>query len=285
MNTTSLPSIGQLVQQHKLAAAKKFGQHFLFDANLTEKIVHLANIHASDLVFEVGPGPGGLTRALLATGANIHVIEMDQRFSPILEQLHSHFDQGLHIHMADALKTDMQSIAQDVPYHVVANLPYNVGTKLLINWLTQSPIGWKSLTLMFQLEVAQRITATVGSKQYGRLSILTAATANAHKIMNVPASAFSPPPKVESAVVHIVPLPPEQRFSDLEKLARITGLAFGQRRKMLRASLKSLSGEIGADISDWLSKYDIDPKARPETLHPSEFMKLAERLPKQEPAP
>jgi len=278
MPDLDLPSIAKVLQSHGLRTQKKFGQHFLFDLNLTEKIVRLAGISADDFVFEIGPGPGGLTRPLLATGAKVFAIETDSRFEPILQQLHDHFENRLSWVLDDALKINLDLLADGKPYQIVANLPYNVGTALLINWLTAAQPNWTALTLMFQLEVAQRIVARPTDAHYGRLSILTAAMAEANLIMKVPASAFTPPPKVESAVVHLTPLPKTKRFDDLDTLARLTGLAFGQKRKMLRASLKPLNEELGEDISIWLQNIGIDPKARPETLSPNEFMKMANQL-------
>ncbi|PHR62397.1 MAG: 16S rRNA (adenine(1518)-N(6)/adenine(1519)-N(6))-dimethyltransferase [Robiginitomaculum sp.] len=278
MSIHDLPGIAQILQRHGLGAHKKFGQHYLFDLNLTEKIVRLSGVTANDLVIEIGPGPGGLTRPLLSTGAKVLVIETDPKFTPLLEELQTVTGQQLELFLEDALKVNLDELTDGKPYKVVANLPYNVGTALLINWLTAPKPGWQSLTLMFQLEVAERITAKAGSSHYGRLSILTAATASAELVMHIPARAFTPPPKVASAVVHLEPLPPEQRFADLEVLARLTAMAFGQKRKMLRASLKPLGAELGQDISDWLSAQKIDPTARPETLSPTQFMMLATKL-------
>ncbi|MCF6294044.1 MAG: 16S rRNA (adenine(1518)-N(6)/adenine(1519)-N(6))-dimethyltransferase RsmA [Robiginitomaculum sp.] len=275
MTKPELPPIRNIVEKYGLKASKKFGQHFLFDLNLTEKIVRLSDVKAGDLVFEIGPGPGGLTRPLLAAKANVHVIETDQRFLPALAELGEFYADKLSIHLGDALNFDLNLLAKGKPFHVVSNLPYNVGTALLIQWLTTPELSWQSLTLMFQLEVAQRITAKVNSKHYGRLSILCAAIAETELIMNVPASVFTPPPKVESAVVNLRPLPLQQRFDDLDTLAKITGLAFGQKRKMLRTSLKSLNADLGINISIWLQSLEIDPTTRPENLHPDQFMQMA----------
>ncbi|MBL1430011.1 16S rRNA (adenine(1518)-N(6)/adenine(1519)-N(6))-dimethyltransferase RsmA [Oceanicaulis sp. AH-315-P02] len=274
MTKPELPPIRNIVEKYGLKASKKFGQHFLFDLNLTEKIVRLSDVKAGDLVFEIGPGPGGLTRPLLAAKTNVHVIETDQRFLPALAELGEFYDDKLSIHLGDALEFDLNELANSQKFKVVSNLPYNVGTALLIKWLTSDILLWQSLTLMFQLEVAQRITAKVGSKNYGRLSILCAAIAKTELVMQVPASVFTPPPKVESAIVHLTPLPENQRFGDLQTLAKITAMAFGQKRKMLRASLKPLSVEIKQDISTWLQAIEIDPTTRPETLTPTQFMNI-----------
>ncbi|MBL4596477.1 MAG: 16S rRNA (adenine(1518)-N(6)/adenine(1519)-N(6))-dimethyltransferase RsmA [Robiginitomaculum sp.] len=280
-----LPGIGQIVQQYGLRAVKKLGQHFLFDLNLTHKMVQLSGIQSTDLVFEIGPGPGGLTRPLLAIAARVCVIETDPQFLKHLAELGPYFDTQLDIHIGDALRFDLDDLSQQQPYHVVANLPYNVGTALLVKWLTAKNPKWQSLTLMFQLEVAERITAKAGERPYGRLSILTAAMARAQIIMRVPASAFTPPPKVTSAVVHLTPLPPSNQYPDLEGLAHITGLAFGQRRKMLRASLKPLAAGLSMPVSDWLHQNNIAPTARPETLTPQQFMQLATSISTTGPRP
>ncbi|VAV96732.1 SSU rRNA (adenine(1518)-N(6)/adenine(1519)-N(6))-dimethyltransferase [hydrothermal vent metagenome] len=281
MTDAALPSIAQIVQQYGLRASKKFGQHFLFDLNLTAKIVRESAIISTDLVFEIGPGPGGLTRPLLASGARVHVIEMDNRFLPHMAELSQYYDQRLTVHFGDALKFNLDELAAKQPYHIVANLPYNVGTALLINWLSANEANWQSMTLMFQLEVAKRIVATTGDANYGRLSILCAAVANANIVMQVPASAFTPPPKVTSAVVHLTPLPAASRYADLDGLASLTALAFGQKRKMLRASLKPLTALLDMPVSDWLQQHQIEPTARPETLSPAQFMELASQLRKK----
>lgn len=271
-----LPPIREIVEQYQLQAKKKFGQHFLFDLNLTEKIVRLSEVDQPDMVFEIGPGPGGLTRPLLKTGAKIQVIETDQRFLPHLQQLAHAYEDRLQIHQGDALEFDLAELCNGKSYRIVANLPYNIGTALLIKWLTETNILWKSLTLMFQLEVANRIIAKPGSKHYGRLSILCASIASCELVMQVPASVFTPPPKVSSAVVHITPLPASKRFDDIETLGHLTGLAFGQKRKMLRASLKPLETKLQQNISHWLQQMNIEPTARPETLTPNQFMQLAD---------
>jgi 16S rRNA (adenine1518-N6/adenine1519-N6)-dimethyltransferase len=276
--TASLPPIAQVLKVQGLSAHKKLGQHFLFDQNLTDKIVRYSEVQTGDLVFEIGPGPGGLTRSLLSAGANVKAIEADERFVPLLENLNAYFEANLNVIAADALKIDLDELAGGTPYRIVSNLPYNVGTALLIQWLTAPKPGWQSLTLMFQLEVANRIVAQAGDPHYGRLSILTAAIADAQRVMRVPASAFSPPPKVESAVVHLIPLPAQKRFAHLDVLARLTGLAFGQKRKMLRASLKPLSQELGENVSNWLESNQIAPTARPETLSAAQFQILATQL-------
>ncbi len=271
-----LPSVRACIERHKLRAQKSLGQHFLFDLNLTRKIARAAGVESGDQVIEIGPGPGGLTRALLEHGAAVTAIDMDTRFAPILDEIAEASSAPLQVIYQDALKTDMSAqVEAEHPLKIVSNLPYNVGTQLLIGWLTAKPLFWSSLTLMFQREVAERVVALPGSSAYGRLAVLTAAIADAHMLFGVPAEAFSPPPKVDSAVVHLTPKAPAQRFDDLDALEQVTRAAFGQRRKMLRASLKSIAKTTGLDISDWLSAAKIDPTDRPETLPPQDFFALA----------
>jgi 16S rRNA (adenine1518-N6/adenine1519-N6)-dimethyltransferase len=268
-----LPPLRDVVAAHDLAAKKSFGQHFLFDLNLTAKIARLAGPLEGHAVIEVGPGPGGLTRALLAAGAaRVIAIEMDARFLPALEQIAAAADGRLTIVRADALTADEPALlsqhAPGLPALVVSNLPYNVGTPLLVKWLS-APRWWESLTLMFQEEVAQRIVAKPGDDAYGRLAVLAALRAKPQYGFGVPARAFTPPPKVDSAVVRLDPHPAP--FEYVEALERVTAAAFGQRRKMLRGSLKSLG-----DASALLAAAGIDPQARPETIAPEAFAKLAE---------
>ena len=202
---------------------------------------------------EIGPGPGGLTRSLLSAGAQqVHVIEKDPRFVPILEQVASLANGRLSIQEADALKVDIASLSELRPLRICANLPYNVGTKLLINWLTASPVFWDRLVLMLQKEVAERIAAAPGSKAYGRLAVLAQSVAQTHIAFTVPASAFTPPPKVDSAVIVLDVLPEDKRYPDLKLLGQITAAAFGQRRKMLRKSLRALATNQSIDLEKWL---------------------------------
>lgn len=273
-----LPSIAELVRKYGLAANKGYGQHFLFDSNLTDKMVRLAGIQSGERVVEIGPGPGGLTRSLLKAGANVTAIEADARFEAPLQEISSHFHGSFRLHLADALKTQIQQLKETQPLKIVSNLPYNVGTALLTNWLGDECLQWTSMTLMFQKEVAERIVAQPGTVNYGRLAVLVAATARSQIIMNVPARAFTPPPKVESAVVHILPLSKTERFSDLQRLSRLTRMAFGQRRKMLRASLKPLKKELSMPLEDWLYEAGVAADVRPETVTPAQFMQLASSL-------
>lgn len=273
-----LPTTAELVRKYELGANKGFGQHFLFDGNLTDKMVYLAGVKPGEQVVEVGPGPGGLTRSLLHAGAEVTAIEADKRFKAPLEEISDHFPNQLHLHLADAQKTSIHQLLQGRPFSIVSNLPYNVGTALLTNWLEDEALSWTSMTLMFQHEVAERIVAAAGTEHYGRLAVLVAAVARSNIIMHVPARAFTPPPKVESAVVHLTPLPLRERFAQLSTLSRLTRMAFGQRRKMLRASLKPLKKELDQDLESWLATAGVAPDARPETVSPQQFMQLAERL-------
>jgi 16S rRNA (adenine1518-N6/adenine1519-N6)-dimethyltransferase len=241
-----LPPLRDVIREHDLRAKKSFGQNFLLDLNLTGKIARAAGDLENSVVYEVGPGPGGLTRGLLANGAKrVVAVEMDRRCLPALEQISAAYDGRLTIHQGDAL--DMDELALLAPQdgeigRIAANLPYNVGTMLLIKWLTSKT--WKpwfaSLTLMFQKEVAERIVAKPGTKAYGRLSVLAQWRGNVRIAMNVPAAAFTPPPKVASAIIHYEPSDPKDDRVKLSDLELVVEKAFGQRRKMLRASLKSL---------------------------------------------
>jgi 16S rRNA (adenine1518-N6/adenine1519-N6)-dimethyltransferase len=250
-------------------AKKSFGQHFLLDLNITRKIARLAEVSAGDHVIEVGPGPGGLTRALLETGARVTAIEKDPRFIPLLEELAAAAGGALALRLEDALQADEGAIANGAPAHVVSNLPYNVGTPLLIKWLTGA-FTPASMTLMFQKEVADRVVAAPGSEAYGRLAVITAATAEARLVMDVPARAFTPPPKVASAVVRLLPRSDRPEPARLDALQKITAAAFGQRRKMLRASLKPQGGESLCQAAG------VDPAARAETIDLQGFLALAD---------
>jgi 16S rRNA (adenine1518-N6/adenine1519-N6)-dimethyltransferase len=263
----ALPPLRESLAAHGLLARKSFGQHFLLDLNITRKIARLAAVGAGDRVIEVGPGPGGLTRALLETGADVVAVEKDERFRPLLEELAA-ASPGLGLVFADALAVDEAALAQGAPAHVVSNLPYNVGTPLLIKWLT-GPWTPASLTLMFQKEVADRIAARPGEAAYGRLSVLAQAACAAQRVMDVPARAFTPPPKVDSAVVRLVPRPDRPDAATLRALEQVTAAAFGQRRKMLRSSLKALGGDA------FVTAAGIDPQARAETVDLAGFLRLA----------
>lgn len=268
MNLAGLPPLRDSLETHGLLAKKSFGQHFLLDLNITRKIARLAEIGEDDVVLEVGPGPGGLTRALLEAGARVVAVEMDPRFLPLLAELAAAAEGRLTVVEGDATKVNPRAL-EPVPAHVVANLPYNVGTPLLIGWLT-GPWRPASLTLMFQKEVAERIVAAAGDDSYGRLAVLTGAVSTSRIVMDLPARAFTPPPKVASAVVRVEPLaaPPPKPLVDA--LQTLTAAAFGQRRKMLRSSLKSLGGEALCLAAG------IDPAARAEEIDVAGFLQLAQ---------
>lgn len=271
-----LPSLSETVKAHDLGANKKLGQHFLLDMNLTDKIARLAEPLAGHSIAEIGPGPGGLTRALLLRGADkVIAIEMDERFIPALAEIGDKADGRLEIAQGDALQYDIAANLA-APRKIVANLPYNVGTKMLIDWVTASPLFWEQLVLMFQLEVAERVVAQPSTPHYGRLAVLCQSVANCRLAFEVPARAFTPPPKVDSAVVVLDPL--DTPFSDLKTLGRVTHSAFGQRRKMLRRSLRSLAEQNDLVLEDWLEGAGVDPKARPETLPVKAFQALAVTL-------
>jgi 16S rRNA (adenine1518-N6/adenine1519-N6)-dimethyltransferase len=267
---TDLPTLRESLEAHGLLAKKSFGQHFLLDLNVTRKIVRLAGPFEGRAVIEVGPGPGGLTRALLESDlGRLVLVEKDPRFLPLLSELDDG-DGRLAIVEGDALKVREADLVEG-PAHLVSNLPYNVGTPLLIKWLT-GPWTPLSLTLMFQKEVAERIVAAPGDEAYGRLAVISQATASARIVMHLPAAAFTPPPKVASAVVYLVPRPDRPSPELQKRLERVTAAAFGQRRKMLRSSLKPLGGGALCEAAG------IDPDARAETIDIGGFLRLAATL-------
>ncbi|MET0942706.1 MAG: 16S rRNA (adenine(1518)-N(6)/adenine(1519)-N(6))-dimethyltransferase RsmA [Mesorhizobium sp.] len=271
MSVDGLPPLREVIERHGLAAKKSLGQNFLLDLNLTGKIARTAGDLTRHTIIEVGPGPGGLTRALLLHGARkVVAIERDERCLAALAEISDHYPDRLEVLPGDALKADFATLAGNEPVKIVANLPYNIGTELLVGWLTAPkwPPFYDSLTLMFQREVAERIVARTGEDAYGRLGILARWRAEAKIAFDVPPQAFTPPPKVTSSVVHLVPralpLP-----ADVRRLGRVTEAAFGQRRKMLRQSLKSIGGE------KLLEAAGIDGTRRAETLSVEEFVRLA----------
>lgn len=273
MSGPALPPLRDVIATHGLRASKALGQNFLLDEQLLDRIAAIPGDLSGAKVFEVGPGPGGLTRALLRAGAHVTAVERDERCLPALAELESAFPGALDVISDDAMKVDAAAkVGQGA--HIVANLPYNVGTALLIGWLGGQawPPFWSSLTLMFQLEVAERIVAQPGTDAYGRLAILAQWRAKARIAMKVHRSAFTPPPKVMSAVVHIVPddMPKGVQAKTLE---RLTAAAFGQRRKMLRASCKGLPGALDA-----MEVLGIDPSRRAETLSVEEFVEIARAM-------
>ena len=276
MQIDQLPPLHDVISTHSLNAKKSLGQNFLLDLNLTAKIARLAGDLEGYDILEVGPGPGGLTRGLLASGARrVIALEKDPRCIPALNEIAEVYPGQLDIFNADALDFDVRSHLT-VPIRIVANLPYNVGTELLIRWLTPKdwPPFWSTLTLMFQKEVAERIIATPGSKSYGRLAILAQWKSNPKIMMELPPEAFTPPPKVHSAVVHFDALP-EPRFpAPAGLLTSTVAMAFNQRRKMLRSSLKSAS----PNIENVLRDAGIEPTARAEEISLEGFCALARRL-------
>jgi 16S rRNA (adenine1518-N6/adenine1519-N6)-dimethyltransferase len=265
-----LPPLRDVIAQHGLSASKALGQNFLLDSQLLARIARVPGPLAGERVYEVGPGPGGLTRALLEAGADVIAVERDARCLPALQQVTDAAGGRLRIIEGDALAID-EAAEVGRGAHVVANLPYNVGTALLVRWLGGEswPPWWRSLTLMFQREVAERIVAAPNSGAYGRLSVLAQWRSTATLAMKVHRSAFVPPPKVMSAVVHILPRPAPENVS-AASLERLTAAAFGQRRKMLRGSLKALPGALQA-----LDLLGIDPERRAETLSVYEFVRIA----------
>jgi 16S rRNA (adenine1518-N6/adenine1519-N6)-dimethyltransferase len=265
-----LPPLREVVNRHGLLAQKSLGQNFLFDEQLLTRIAAVPGPLKGAAVLEVGPGPGGLTRALLRAGAHVTAIEMDRRCLPALAELGDAFPGQLRVIEGDAVKIDPATLF-DGPYHIAANLPYNVGTALFTGWLSGKvwPPAWQSLTLMFQLEVAERIVAKAGSDAYGRLAILSQWRAQPRIAIKVHRSAFTPPPKVMSAIVHVTPADMPEGVSP-RTLERLTEAAFGQRRKMLRQSLKGLPGALPA-----LEVLEIDPSRRAETLDIAEFVAIA----------
>jgi len=282
MSEDGLPPLRDVIAQHALRAEKKFGQNFILDLNLTRRIARAAgNISACDVI-EIGPGPGGLTRGLLMEGARkVIAIEADARFIPTLKEIAAHYPGRLEIIQGDALDITPESLTSS-PYRIVSNLPYNVATPLLTGWLQA---GWQngqwdpqflSLTLMFQKEVAQRIVAQAGDKAYGRLGVLAGWLTHADLVFDVDRQVFVPPPKVTSAIIQLSPRQKPLAEADPRTLQNLTAAAFGQRRKMLRASLK----QICLDPQDLLAQAGISETARAEEISIEAFCKLARLLDK-----
>ncbi len=270
---TALPPLRDVIARHGLAASKALGQNFLLDEQLLDRIAAVPGDLDGQDVLEIGPGPGGLTRALLRAGANVTAIERDRRCLPALAELAEAFPGQLKLIEGDALELPLASVMPG-PCHIASNLPYNVGTALLIGWLSGQawPPQWLSLTLMFQREVAERIVAAPDGDAYGRLAILSQWRAHARLAMKVHRSAFTPPPKVMSAIVHLTPADMPEGIK-AARLEAVTAAAFGQRRKMLRQSLKGLPGALAA-----LEAVGIDPARRAETLSVDEFLAIARAM-------
>ena len=263
-------------------ARKALGQHFLFDPSILHRAATAAGPVKDRTVIEVGPGPGGLTRAILKEGAaRLIAVETDPRFASALLDWPEVKDGRLIVIEKDARKVKWEKVLEEAgaatPAMIVANLPYNVGTILLIDWLKAG--SWRGeMALMFQKEVAQRICAAPDTEHYGRLAVLAQAVTRPHIAFTLPPGAFKPPPKVDSAVAVLHPLPEDERFSHLDKLEQVAGAAFGQRRKMLRAALKPFAKRHGLKAEEWLKSLDIDPTARAETLTQAEFRRMATSL-------
>ncbi len=272
MAVESLPPLREVIAAHGLSAQKRFGQHFLFDLNLTRKIARAADVQNAATVVEIGPGPGGLTRALLLEGApNVIAVERDPRFADALADLSAASGERLRVVAGDALAVDLAAFGP-APRQVVANLPYNISTPILVALFRQAT-AWHSLTLMFQKEVADRLNARPGTAAYGRLSVLAQALCRVEKLFDIPASAFVPPPKVVSTVVRLLPKP-DAGSVDLPALERLTAAAFGQRRKMLRSSLKPLF----PDLESALAAVGLSPEQRAEVVPPDVFVQLSRAL-------
>jgi 16S rRNA (adenine1518-N6/adenine1519-N6)-dimethyltransferase len=273
MSLDGLPPLREVIDRHGLQAKKSLGQNFLLDLNLTGKVARTAGDLSQTTVIEIGPGPGGLTRALLLEGAqHVTAIERDQRCIAALRELEAAFPGRLTIVEGDALEIDAASLAS-APRKIVANLPYNIATPLLIGWLGNIR-AYESLTLMFQKEVAERLAATPGDDAYGRLAVLTQWLCTVKLAFDVPPQAFVPPPKITSTVVHLMPRAVPLAQCDQQLLKRVTAAAFGQRRKMLRQSLKSLGGDTAALIA----ASGAEPTARAEELSVQQFCALARAL-------
>jgi 16S rRNA (adenine1518-N6/adenine1519-N6)-dimethyltransferase len=272
-----LPPLRQVIARHGLVARRSLGQNFLLDLNLTRRIARAAGPLAGHTIVEVGPGPGGLTRALLMEGAErVLAVERDRRTLPALAEIAAAYPGRLEVIEADALTVDWPALIGDGPAKIVANLPYNIATPLLLGWLTTEPWPpwYRSLTLMFQSEVADRIAAAPGSKVYGRLSVIAQARARARALFDIDRRAFTPPPKITSTLVEIVPLAEPPVPCPIAALERLTAAAFGQRRKMLRSSLKTLL----EDPEPLLERAAINPTMRAEELSVADFCRLAELI-------
>ena len=273
MSHPELPPLREVIARHGLSASKALGQNFLFDEQLLARIAAIPGDLQGKAVLEIGPGPGGLTRALLRAGARVTAIEMDSRCLPALEELSEAFPGQLRVIQGDALKMDHCELMGE-PFAVLSNLPYNIGTALFVRWLGGEswPPRWTSLTLMFQQEVAKRIVSAPGGSAFGRLAILAQWRSTAKLAMKVHRSAFTPPPKVMSAIVHLTPAAMPEGVS-AKTLENLTQAAFGQRRKMLRQSLKGVPGALDA-----LEELGLETTRRAETLSVAEFVGAAKAL-------
>jgi 16S rRNA (adenine1518-N6/adenine1519-N6)-dimethyltransferase len=273
-----LPPLREVIAQYELMAEKSLGQHFLLDLNITRKIARFAAPMTDGCVIEIGPGPGGLTRALLLEGAKkLYVIEKDRRCIEALQDIAAHADGRMDIISGDALEIAVSGIGQ-APRRVVSNLPYNISTVLVLHWLGelyQSPGCITDMVLMFQREVGERLTAKPGNKNYGRLTVIVGWMCEVKTLFHLPGAAFTPPPKVESSVLRLTPRPTPLFPADMKKLEKLTAAAFGQRRKMLRTSLK----QIWPDAESVLAACGIDPTLRAEDLPITDYGKLIAHMP------
>lgn len=269
----ALPPLREVIARYGLSARKGFGQHFLLDGNVTDRIARAAEPFEGRTVIEIGPGPGGLTRSLVATDASkVVAVELDRRCIAALEDLATAHPGRLEIIEADALRLDLRTVS-DPPRKIVANLPYNVGTPLLLAWM-QHATAFENLTLMFQKEVADRLLAAPRSKDYGRLSVMVQWLCDVRRLFDLPSRAFVPPPRVVSTVVQLTPRPIPAEAADPDALSAVTRAAFGQRRKMLRSSLRSLP----VDAPALIDAAGLRPDARAEELTVAEFCALARAL-------
>lgn len=270
-----LPPLRDVIRDHDIAAKKSLGQNFILDLNLTRRIARTAGALPGRTIVEVGPGPGGLTRALLMEGAaHVIAIERDERCLTALAEIAAAYPGRLTVHQGDALQADWPAlIGSHGPVTIAANLPYAIATMLLVGWLETEPWPpwWNRMTLMFQKEVAERIVSEPGSKTYGRLSVLSQWRANVRMVMTLPPEAFTPPPKISSAVVEFIPRPEMLPGCSVKSLGKVTAAAFGQRRKMLRQSLK----QLGCDAEALLGAAGISPQLRAEQLSVNDFARLA----------
>ena len=280
-----LPPLRDVIRMHELRAKKSLGQNFIQDLNLTRRIARSSGILEGVTVVEIGPGPGGLTRALLIEGAaRVIAVERDERCLPALAEIAARYPGRLTVHAGDAVSIDWPQLldARCTDVRIVANLPYGIATRLLIGWLetTPWPPWFTRMTLMFQKEVAERIVATPATKAYGRLSVISQWRTQARIVMTLPPQAFTPPPKVESAVVELVPRPALEPVCDVRVLGQVTAAAFGQRRKMLRSTLKPLVSNVEALLGD----LGISGEQRGETLTVEQFAALAAAIGNATPA-
>ncbi|RMF35780.1 MAG: 16S rRNA (adenine(1518)-N(6)/adenine(1519)-N(6))-dimethyltransferase RsmA [Alphaproteobacteria bacterium] len=271
-----LPPLGEVIARHGLRARKGLGQNFILDLNLTRRIARAAGDLAAHDVLEIGPGPGGLTRALLTEGARrVVAVELDRRCLPALAEIAAAWPGRLEVVHGDALALDAAALLHP-PALIVANLPYNIGTELLARWLTPAdwPPFWSGITVLLQREVAQRIAAAPGSRAYGRLSVLAQWRAEVRRLFDIPKQAFSPPPRVTSTLLALRPRPEPAFPADAGRLQQVTAAAFGQRRKMLRGALKGIMPDAAAR----LARLGIDPERRAESLSVAEFCAIAREL-------